>query len=369
MPVLVNPVFQNALNKARVYRLGDSAGIKEAKIDRAIALGLSPNQANNSKLTALVEEEVITSEEAKSFGLSANLYALFDSSFELLEAVLHTDVPNSMKDLIKLSRADWQNRIQVSGVVLPDDLSQEDYAEVLFKKVENLYPEDSLINNVGRVVVGEIAEGLGVMQQLFEENEIVFGKGSFDDLKTDHLPADQLETVRVQFEAFDRMAKTHAGLGLYELFNNSSLSVGERGELAETRISVWDRFQENNPEASFLSLRYTHDSEDINTLNFEGFEDEEIKMLIQTIKPYQRIFSVTKDIEHAELIVGAGLHSAFDLSRTDIIDIIEMTGLDRDALEIYILQAKESITYIAASVATMLEIETDTGEGGPGLAL
>ncbi len=93
VPILINPVFQPDLMKAKVFRLADITGLSQNKVENAIKKGLTLNTLSNEKLGELVKGKTLTDNQAKSLGLTANLYTLFDSNFELTEFASKGNIP------------------------------------------------------------------------------------------------------------------------------------------------------------------------------------------------------------------------------------------------------------------------------------
>ncbi|MBX2968264.1 MAG: hypothetical protein KF803_02750 [Cyclobacteriaceae bacterium] len=358
LPVFINPAFQPDLMKAKVYRLSDIAGLSQIKTDKALVKELSLNSISNDKLDELVKDKIFSAKEAKDLGFASNLYTLFDSSFELTEYVKQA-IPSvqSMEDLITLERSDWEKLVKESKIELPADLKQNDYAEVLYKKIENLFPEETLIHRISQVKAGEIAKGLDALKTVTEKNEKVFGR-PFDELKTEGISAAEVKKQKVQFETIDRVSKIHPGLKLNEILNDKSLSNADKGKKITERIGLLDKFVKNNPEVNFLAISYTHDSEDVKALNFQGFKPAEKAMVLNSAKSYQRVYSFTQDIEHTEAIMAAGFHSSFHITSTTLPEFIKATKLDATVATKYFENAHMGIIRTSGVMGSILDILT-----------
>ena len=379
VPILVNPVFQPDLMKAKVYHLGDIAGLSQLKAEKAMVKGLSLNTMSDEKLEELVEEKILTVQEAKDLGLASNLYTLFDSNFELTESVSKGNVPkiegkvSSLEELIALDQADWEKLVTYAKIELPKDIKPQDYAEILYKKVENLFPNETLAFRVSKREIKSLTQELTNLKPLFDQNKKVFGIAAFDDLKTENLNADEVKTLKSQYENIDRLARVHPGLKLYELLNDNSLSAPEKGRRVVERIGLLDRFIKNNSDVDYLSISYTHDSQDVKALNFAGFKSEERAMVLNSVKSYQRVYSFTHDIEHTEAIMTAGFHSAYHITSVTLDDFVIATKLDTKIATKYFENAHASIIRTTGVVGSILDILTgsfdwtNVGNTGPSI--
>ena len=358
LPVFVNPAFQPDILKAKFYRLSDISGLPQEKIDKAMAKNVSLNTITNDTLDELVKDKILSTAEAKELGVASNLYALFDSSFELTEYVSDKLKIKSLDDLVKLDTKDWAKLINESKVSLPDDLKSEDYAEVLHKKIENLYPELKLVHNVTSVKTNEISRSIEALKPLSDKNKAVFGATTFDDLNKDGITAADEKKLKKEYDYLDRIVKVNPGLNLESVLNDKSLSYADKAKAVSERTGLLEKFIGNNANINFLSLDYKHDSEDVKDLNFSGFKKEEKAMVLKSVKSYQRIFSFTDDIEDTETILAAGFHSSFQIASVTLSDFIKATNLEKAIATKYFENAHMSIIRTTGIMGSIIDILT-----------
>ncbi len=364
VPILINPVFQPDLMKAKVYRLGNIAGLSQTKVERTMVKGLSLNALSNEKLAELVKGNTLTKKEAKKLGLASNLYALFDSNFELTEFSNKGTIPkingkvNSLQDFIALDRADWNKFVVDAKVELPKELKPQDYAEILYKKVENLFPAETLTFRVSTTDNQFISNELTSLKPLLDQNDKVFGKTAFESLKTDNLNMAEIKKLKTRYHELNKIVRLHPGLRIDELLNDKQISIADRGKRVVERIGLLDKFIKNNTSVDYLSISYTHDSNDVSSLNFTGFKAEEKVMVLNSVKSYQRIYSFTKDIEHTEAIMAAGYHSAYQLTSVTLDNFVKATKLDVKIATRYFENAHESIIRTTGAIGSVLDVVT-----------
>ncbi len=358
LPVFVNPTFQPELAKAKVYRLSDIAGVSQTKIDKAIAKELSLSNISSLTIQGLVSDKVLTDTEAKDLGFASNLYTFLDADFDLTEQVKKSKAVKSIKDLVTLNQSDWLKFIKESKIKLPQDIDQEKYAKILQKKAENLFPEEALLHRVAHVNSAEISKGIDALKPLTKDNEQLFGLISFDDLKKEGLSAGELKNIQNEYDKLNRISKTHPGLKLNEVLNDKTISAPEKEKKVIERIGLLEKFVKNNEGVNFLTLSYTHDSEDIEKLNFKGLKTEEKAMVLDSVKTYQRVYSFTNDIEATEAILAAGFHSSFQITSVTLPQFIQTTKLDVAIATEYFENAHMSIIRATGVMGSILDIMT-----------
>ncbi len=362
VPILINPVFQPDLMKAKVFRLADITSLSQNKVENAMKKGLTLNTLTNEKLGELVKGKTLTDNQAKSLGLTANLYTLFDSNFELTEFASKGNIPKirgkikSLQDLIALDKTDWGKLVVDAKTELPEDLEPQDYAEILYKKVENLFPGESLVFRISNTGSQSIRKGLTSLKPLLEQNDTVFGATAFEDLKTDNLTAAQIRKLKGQYQKLRSLVRIHPGLNLHEILDDKQLTIADRGKRVVERIGLLEKFTKNNPTVDYLSISYTHDSKDVSSLDFSGFKTDEKAMVLNSVKSYQRVYSFTHDIEHTEAIMAAGYHSAYHLTSDTFDNFVKATELDIKIATRYFENAHDSIIRTTGAIGSVLDV-------------
>lgn len=372
VPLMVNPAFARDLMKAKVYRLSELSSISNTTIDKALVKDLSINTITEEKLDELVKDQILTEQEGRELGLTSNLYTLFDSSFELTEHVKKSTSLHNIEDLVSLRREDWTKLVKESGATLPNELKPEEYAEILYKKMEYLFPGETLAYRMSKVPSNDVVKGLDELKPLFNENEKVFGT-AFEELKVGTLAGDALDRAKKTCESIDRISKVHPGLKLSEILNDKNLAATDKVKQLEGRIGLLDKFIKNNPEVDYLALSYTHDSEDIKNLNFQGFQPDEKAMVLNSVKTYQRVYSFTNDVEDTEAILAAGFHSSFHITSVTINDFAATTKLSLPAATRYFEAAHMAVVRTTGVMGSILDILTGSfdwtavGNTGPSI--
>ena len=356
VPVIANPMFHQDLTKAKFYRLSDVAGLPQTKADKSLGKELSLNTISNQKLEELVKDKTLTDMEAKALGLASNLFTLVDSNFELAEQVKKSVKPQSLKDLVVLNQAAWEKMIKDSKMELPKGLKTAEYAEVLYNKVESLFPEAALAHHITQVKAEEIEKNLVALKPLLQKNPNAFGIMGADGIKTGGFTSAEGKKYKTSFEEINRISNLHPGLKLDKVLNDKKLSELEKGKIVAERIALFSTFVENNANVNFLSLDYRHDSNDLKTLNFGDMKAAEKTMLLNSVKAYQRVYAFTNDVEDTETIMAAGFQSSYQVSSVTLEKFINATNLDIEKATQYFENANHTIIRTTGIVGSIIDI-------------
>lgn len=356
LPISINPNFQPDLTRAKTYRLSDIAGISSAKMDRAIGKDLTLNTISTEKLEALVKDKTLTKSDAEALGLQAALHDFMDSSFELVEYVNKTKPVKSFEEVVKFDRTDWENLIAASKVDLPKGMTSDEYANILFKKAENIFPELALKEHTEIIKRRDVAKSVRGLKPLFDRNKNAFGPAGFEALKLDGIPANRVKKLKKQYTDIDLLTKRYHGLGLETILNNNRYDSDTKAKRVSERVNALNTFMSNNKNINYLTLDYRHDSKDLDKLDFNGIKPPHKDPVLGYAKSFQRVYSFTQDVEDAEMIMSAGYSSSFHVVSTTLPEFIKDTKLDVDTATKYFENAHLSIINTTGVMGSILDI-------------
>jgi hypothetical protein len=382
LPLQENPMFFQVLQRAKVYHLADVVGVETPKITSLLQAGATINNLDDATLKSLVTDSKLLEHEARNLGLMANLYHLCDENFALAQTLKQAQLnqtPNghieNIRDLTTLRPNDWLAILNQSELEPPNQLSKDDYAVLLAKKIEHLYPSDVLLARLlprtpdeATEVEAELRTHLETLQPLFEQNTAIFGQEAFDHLKLEGIEPDRIESLRTAYSTLKQFANTVPGLALETLLDDCVPERGGRSpqdvtELVSRRVQLLSQFQIQNSEVEFLALDYTPDSEDLQRLNFEDFVAEEQQLVLNTLKAYQRVHSLTQDCDRTQTLLQAGYRSATRIAHLPLSDFLQKTGLAPDVGRAIRATALQVNTASIAAMGTLIEtIRDDFGQ-------
>ena len=354
-PIATHPEFRKDLQAARLYRLGDAAGIKYSVSRKLINRVGAGENLTHAKLTELVETSQLSQDEAAAAGLASSLYHILDERPELVAAAKTGELTRA-KDLVKNDRAAWQAIINRSETQTPGNIPVEDYADLLTKKVAKLFPVDALVHHLGQENLDVVLQGhanLSALRQLNPDQPII-RLADFDRLKTVGLPDADLTAIKENYARVVTLTRRYPGMKLVEILDSSTIPEPQKVDTIKRRVDLAQSFFAANPNLFTLDLPVN--SSDLTLLTFaEGISTTEQTLLLANARTYQRVLSVTDDIEDTEAFVDAGLHSALAIATTHTTDLATRTGLMGSTLTLYQVKAKGMATAVTAHVGTLFD--------------
>lgn len=362
IPLQNNPLFQEELALGKMYRLGEISKLQDPKVKAIFDTGARVPTLNDAVLSSLVETKKLSDQEANEIGLTTSLYRLFDESSALTEQVKtgkFSVVPGneikSIRDLTYFEENDWLNLIKGTNTIPPNGLKEEEYAKALNKKIEKLYPTDMLLVRLTPKNAVELAGDLETLRPLFEHNESVYTNRNFTNLDFTGLDASIKERTQAKHASLTRFANTYPGLHISEILDDRQLSTADKIAQVEERIGVIQKLRDNNPQTELLNLDYSMDSAEVKKLNFEGLSASEQKMAISSWKAYQRMYSITHDIEHTKQIASSGFHSAASIMNAGSYRFAQESGLEESVVNGVFSEALAAIDWTVGAMGWLLD--------------
>lgn len=222
---------------------------------------------------------------------------------------------------------DWRSILKAARSSDTDDSTLASQARELTLRVAELMPNDFLLVRAARQPQADLLDArLGQFAKLQELNgREILGK-SFEELKTEGIPADERDTMRMAFRDLQRMANYYPGLEMQEILGNDGAAAEKIAEITK-RVSLVGKLFTLNPETNFLALDYLPDSADMKALKFDGFEEPDRRMVLRTVKAYQRVYHVAGNALRAKEVLEAGFHSGTAIASLTLDAFAQSTGL------------------------------------------
>jgi len=358
LPISMNPAFYSDLEKGKLFRLTDIAGISEAKVNKALNLNIEAKDLSENRLKELVKKKVLTKKEAQNLGLSSNLHSLFDEHLDLTEHVAKVKKPKSLQDLVGVDRAGWKKIIKDAKVKLAKDVTADDYAELLFKKLETLYPNIALKQQKKTLPQSAITKHLNTTKKLFRKNKSVYGPQSFRRLNTESLSSSDQKKMNAAFDELNGVINSYHGFGLEKIANDISKTPAKRAKEITSAINIHDKFLENNKEVNLLSIDFKHDSKDVSKLDFTGLSKKEKVQVMDTAKTYQRVYAITEDVEATTQMIATGYPSAFHITSGTFNEFMTNSKFDYTTATNYFDRAYQMIVRSSGIMGSVLDVMT-----------
>lgn len=354
-PIAFNPAFTAELAAAKIYRLGDAAGIADKSARLVIDRIGSLSKVSENRLAELVKKGDLEEAEAKSVGRASALYEILDQRVELVE-VVSKDISDT-SELVKYSREDWEGLVTKTKVDTPGDIPTDEYAELLHRKIAELFPAETLAMRHATANIDGALKANAALDELRKDNPEapIANTASLDNLDLSELSKAQREKT-IKFHAESReFVNRFAGLRLGELLDDTSLSAAARKDEAGRRTKLSQAFLANNPD--LLSFDLTSGSDDIKGVKFpDGTSSEDKQMLLAHARTYQRTYAVTDDIEDAAVLVDGGYLSAVSVASSDAETVADRTGLSIVKTHKYFDSAKDIAIGVTGNFGSVLDV-------------
>ena len=358
-----DPLHQIKLQPVKVRKIGEAAGLEASKIEAVLQEVDNPAALSDELLESLVEAETLQDQEARELGLTASLYHLFDENLALANVVkqgTYSQIPGGrvaqIKDLVALKKEDWLTILTAAEAKTPKGLVLEEYATLLTKKMEYLYPTDALLARVVPQDNGDLVTDMERLQPLFEKNESLFGADDSTSLNVEGIDAGEVENICREHKRLARFANMYPGMRIGELLDDREMSAVDKARQVGERVGLLRTLQEKNPKLELLKLDYSLESDDLKALNFGEMTPDEQRMVLSTVKSYQRAYSITNDVEHTQSLAAAGYHSALNIVNDSLDLFLENTDLNSAAGTEYYDKAHATVGSTTMAAGSVLDV-------------
>jgi hypothetical protein len=324
-----------------------------------------------------------------------------------------------LRQLVTLDAAEWQRVLRKDKIAPPENTSLEEYAEIISRKVAALYPTDSYFVRLAPVHAEELSGHIRRVEPLFEQEAAVFHKPGFESLKSENIEQLDLEAfrkgyeqlaksmdkipgltglrlargraksvsgnatpkittsipARSMFERFEtgrfkpktlvrmhdtyvelkRVANRYHGLGLAKLLDDPQLTPEQKAEQVATRVAWVEQVRAQNPDVELLKLDYTPGSADVASLKLDGLEEAEQSMVLRVLRTNQRVYALTRDVDHTRAILEAGYISGTGIFSAGYAAFVESTGLPPDAARRYYETARDMTVMVGAGLGAAMD--------------
>lgn len=333
----VDPGVQKYKAKETLHHIGKLAHLEGNTAEKIAETIGDVAVVDDKLLSSLVTDGKLKDNEAKSLGLTVNLHSLFDENLELVKVIQNLDHAGfsqgkleHIEDLVGLSKKDWLEILNKHEIVPPEKFKPEGYAILLTKKFEALYPSKSMMARLEYSKTDSVTSDLKDVTSLFKKNSQPFSI-LFNKLDLSNIDETTIDHLRESHTRLTALANTYPGLSLHTVLNDSELPANVKEKEIHNRIKLISRFHNQNPDKEFLFLDYTPESNDLKALDFNGFNRDQQKMVLKSVKAFQRTYDITNDSEHAQHLLASGFHSSGQIARISRRKFLAITGFDEIA--------------------------------------
>ncbi|MCU7807634.1 MAG: hypothetical protein KZQ73_07175, partial [Candidatus Thiodiazotropha sp. (ex Semelilucina semeliformis)] len=380
IPIKLNPIFSPDLRKAEVLTLSDMVKLSEAKSQKLLKRIPSLSALTDDNIKVLVDDSDITDKEAVSLGLSASLFRLTDGNDALTQKLSATKLSQfggkeikHLNQLTRLSLSDWETLIKDDAIKVPNNLSKNKYARYLVKKVELLYPSDSILAQAAETRAADAKSDLDVLKPIFSKNAQALSVSDLSHLDLQGVPNNKRKEAETAFNNTRSFTNSFPGMGLDAIVESNQLTSAKKVEAIDQKIGALDTLFNNNQGLELIHLDYSVDSQDIDKINFNGLSNEEQQQTLTYLKTNQRTYTLTKDAKDSQIILSHGYYSAANIVDAGYDSFVTDTGFETTVASTYYNNALATVGHTSIAVGGIVDSIwggfdfTDVGNVGPSI--
>ncbi|HEX6099234.1 MAG TPA: neuraminidase-like domain-containing protein [Thermoanaerobaculia bacterium] len=342
------------LERAKLIEVATIAGVSIAAVDRIANDVIGPSGLSESVFQNLVAQGKLSYPEAVPLGDVHVLYELAGEDRQLT-AALYAEPQNNVRQLAALDAAGWRELLDRRGIPTPEGTTREEYATALSRRFAAFVPDAAFMRRLPRVDERLMPAATDIQPLLGR-----YPNALDVDLSTLDLSAYNAEEIRRFTEAHRTLraaALSYPGFGLTAILQDTTRSPFDRINLAGQRLAILQRTFETLAEGDLLELDLSPGSPDLRHLHFEqtGATPEEQRMITETVRAYQRTYSLTQDVDDAHRLLGAGYGSSVQVATKRLADF-EANARVTNA-EAYWKDARGKLIDTTLAAASMIDLQ------------
>ena len=360
-PITAVPVIAKQIAAAHVQEVTTLAALTGTAAAAVAKAAPVTTALDDTAIAKLVTSKAITDAQGKALGLSTALYALTDQSSALAAVIQSASFAQlggkpaaSTADLAKLGPADWTAFLTSSKAPLPAGATPETAGAALARRFAAIEPNVAVFARLPHTTADQLTGSLTSLAALVGRNagKPVVG-ADFGQLVTTGLTADQIAAARTTQGQLQQLSNAYPGLGLAALLDDPGTDTATKVGAVDRLVGLVQQVGTQLGSTQVLRLDLSQGSADIATLglaNLRATAGEQTAVL-STLKAYQRVATVTKDIDVMHAVVGAGFTSAHGIAKLPLETFTQVSELD----------AGSARAIWEASRVTMADVSLATG--------
>ncbi|MFT3921019.1 MAG: Tc toxin subunit A [Myxococcales bacterium] len=283
---------------------------------------------DDSALQALIDKGTIDGEQAKKIGFANALYGLVDQNEPVATAVqqstwtaLGGQSAASVRDLARLRPADWAGFFKGKNELLPDGTTPEHLGRVFARRFAIVEPSIALFSRLPTATSSELRTVLSRPQlPIRGEREVPRLIGD------PPLPEENAQTSADT--SLQRLSRAYPGLKLEEVIHSDALT-DDKVSVLQRRVDLVQAVGARLGSADLLDFNLGMESADLSRLKLESDSAtaEEQTMVLSTLRAYQRVLVVSRDVDTMHALLDAGYTSAHAIAKEPIELFLEKSSL------------------------------------------
>lgn len=349
-----NPIFYDDVQRAKIQEYAKFVNLGKESTKKLIDKNISFDSIDQTMLSDLVKEDIISENQKKELQLTVNLGKLTGDNLLLMKALKNKDL-KSVTDFVGWDKSDWQELIKQEKIPLPINETIESYAENILFNIEKSYPSQFLLSRLvsSHLITAKVDLLDSLNGLLRNNNKLIDGKNSavIDRRGTS---AQRYEILQQNLQSITAFANTYRHLGIAEFINDKIMDLSQKKAAITSRIQLLDTFYNNNPDLELPMIDFFDKVDEI--LNWNGIPTSERSIVRKQLMAYQRTLNLAEDTVDKEILLSAGYDSATSIASKTEEEFVKTSGLELGKARLIYAKAQEYTIPVAHSFEMIRDV-------------
>lgn len=345
LPLKRNPLFGNEIRDLKINAYTNIAGIGSTKVAAIAALNLDPSYFSVNHYEKLVNDNVLTPDEANNLHLIFEYSKLTDDNLPLIQALKSTSL-TSVKALVKWQQQDWLNFLKEKSISAPNGETPEVYADNMMANLERSFPSASFLNTTLLKTQSSLAD----IDTILTIPPLYVEDGNPNN--PDHEAIKAAEAKRLNF------SNSYKYWGIPEILEDENTTVEIKKQQITSKVQQYGNFLNNNPDIDLLTTNM-FDEKATGQFNWEGIDEDNKTGLLKQLKANQRLLFLSDTISNAHALMEGGFDSAYNIISLSYPDFQAASGLEDAAARSVYVKSKNVGTKAVHAAQIARDINAD----------
>lgn len=324
VPLKENPILAADIRRAKTLEYARLVNLDEAAAQRLADKNLYLDTIDDTQLTTLVEEGILTdSTQKKRLEDTINLGKLTDDNLPFIHRLNECGF-HSVTDCIRLEQEDWESLMTEGQLSVPPGETVQTYAKTMLTSVEASYPSQVLLNRIDKKSTQVIHYLDSVNELLANHDRLIDGINSAPVHWTE-VTRDRQPEMQSRLQALTAQANLYRYLEIPELINDKNLTLEQKKLAIGQRLQLINTFYQNNPQLDLRLHNFFNASDDL--IAWQNIPDQERKMLRKQLMAYQRILTLGGSVSDRLTLMQKGYDSALAIVDQSEAEFTKNSGL------------------------------------------
>jgi hypothetical protein len=242
-----------------------------------------------------------------------------------------------------------------NAVPIPSETTNAELASALEKRFAALHPDVALFARLPKTDPAGVNQRVDDLEVILRRDPKALDR-DFSELDVSGLTPAQLGQAEAAHRELRQLVRAFPGLCLREVLADPRLSPADKAAAVSRRGSFIERVRARAGEGELLYLDFSPDSADLGRLGLEelGASAEEQKLVVDTLKSYQRIYAVTNEAEETQRLIENGYSSAVAIATRPFGEFRAHTNVPK--AETYWRDSRATLIDTMATVASIIDV-------------